>query len=134
MAGELSMMKDAKTWDELRAELPARDRAAIEARATELKKATVLAELRETAMKKQSEVTGMTQYGVSRLESRKDWLVSSLNAYVRGMGGTLKLVANLPGVGDVELPLDAQGELRHTTKSRPVVRKAPAASRTTKLR
>ena len=63
----------------------------------------------------------MTQAGVSRLEGRKDWLVSSLNTYVRGLGGTLKLVATLPDVGDVELAIGPNGKL--------VKQKAPAEAK-----
>ena len=105
------MLKGAKTWEEMRAELPIELQDAITEGAKELTKTIRLQEIREIASKKQAEVEGMTQAGVSRLEGRKDWLVSSVNAYVRGLGGTLKLVATLPGVGEVELAIGANGKL-----------------------
>ena len=105
------MMKGAKTWEEMRAELPAEMQQRITERAKEITKAMRLQEIREIANKRQAEVEGMTQAGVSRLEGRKDWLVSSVNAYVRGLGGTLKIVANLPDVGEVELAIGANGKL-----------------------
>jgi hypothetical protein len=105
------MMKGAKTWDEMLAEMPADLQERIHEGARKIVRENRLARIRETAMKTQSEVKGMTQDGVSRLENRKDWLVSSLNTYVRGMGGTLKIVAELPGVGTVELPVTSRGTL-----------------------
>ena len=105
------MLKGAKTWEEMRAELPIELQDSITEGAKELTKTIRLQEIREIASKKQAEVEGMTQAGVSRLEGRKDWLVSSVNAYVRGLGGTLKLVATLPGVGEVELAIGANGKL-----------------------
>ncbi len=99
-------------WEEILAEMPVEDQQEIGRRSAELHKEYRLSQIREMAMKKQSEVEGMTQDGVSRLERRKDWLVSSLNTYVRGMGGTLKIVAELPGVGTVELPVSARGRLK----------------------
>ncbi|WP_421760611.1 hypothetical protein [Devosia sp.] len=115
-------MKGAKTWEEIRAELPQELQDKITEGAKELGKTIRLQEIRELAAKKQAEVEGMTQAGVSRLEGRKDWLVSSLNTYVRGLGGTLKLVATLPDVGDVELAIGPNGKL--------VKQKAPARRKT----
>lgn len=115
-------MKGAKTWEEMRAELPQELQDQITEGAKELSKSIRLQEIRELAAKKQAEVEGMTQAGVSRLEGRTDWLVSSLNTYVRGLGGTLKLVATLPDVGDVELAIGPNGK--------PVKEKAQAKHRT----
>lgn len=120
------MMKGARTWDEIRAELPQDLQDEITERAAELRRAIRLQEIREIANKKQAEVRGMTQVGVSRLEGRKDWLVSSVNAYVRGLGGTLKLVANLPDVGEVELVIGANGKL--VDEKPPAKRKAKPAA------
>lgn len=106
------MMKGARTLDEIMAEMPAERRERIYAGAQRIIQENRLARIREVMMKKQSEVEGMTQDAVSRLENRKDWLVSSLNTYVRGMGGTLKIVAELPGVGSIELPVSARGRLK----------------------
>lgn len=121
------MMKGARTWDEIRAELPLDLQDEITQRANELRRAIRLQEIREIANKKQAEVEGMTQAGVSRLEGRKDWLVSSVNAYVRGLGGTLKIVANLPDVGEVELAIGANDKLVPEEKAPTQRRRKPAA-------
>lgn len=92
---------------ELRAEIKARGQAAVRAEA--------LRQLRVLAKKKQDEVDGMRQDGVSRLEKRNDMLLSSLNAYVRGLGGTLRIVADLPNVGPVELELTPQTKVKGAT-------------------
>lgn len=113
------------SWEEMRAELPLEDQQYITDRANELRKALRLQEIREVAKKRQAEVEGMTQAGVSRLEGRTDWLVSSVNAYVRGLGGTLKIVANLPDVGEVELAIGANGKL--APEKAPTRRRKPAA-------
>lgn len=120
------MMKGAVTWEEMLAELPQEDQQEIRQRSLEIVKAMRLQEIRELAKKKQIEVEGMTQAGVSRLEGRKDWLVSSVNAYVRGLGGTLKLVADLPDIGRVELVLDANGQIE--AEEPPVKRRAKPAA------
>lgn len=88
----------------LRAEIARRGRAAI--------KAERLRQLRELAGKTQQEIDGIRQEGVSRLERRNDMLLSSLNAYVRGLGGKLKLVADLPNVGPVELELTQRATVK----------------------
>lgn len=94
------------------------------------RKADALRDLRALARKKQDEVAGMRQDGVSRLEARNDMLLSSLNAYVRGLGGTLKIVAELPDIGPVELEITPQSKVKGATAAalraaRP--RKSPAA-------
>ena len=91
--------------EDVMARLPKARQDKVRKRAEELISEYPLSRLRQAAMKKQSEIKGMTQDGVSRLENRQDWLVSSLNTYVEGMGGRLKIVAELPGVGAVELPV-----------------------------
>jgi hypothetical protein len=92
---------------ELRAQMVSRGREAVRAEA--------LRQLRALARKKQDEVEGMRQDGVSRLESRNDMLLSSLNAYVRGLGGKLKIVAELPDVGPVELEITPQSKVKGAT-------------------
>jgi hypothetical protein len=86
------------------------------------RKADALRDLRALAKKKQDEVEGMRQDGVSRLEKRNDMLLSSLNAYVRGLGGKLKIVAELPDVGPVELEITPQSKVKGATAA--AVRKA----------
>jgi DNA-binding transcriptional regulator YiaG len=52
---------------------------------------------------KLAKVLGMTQDQVSRLEQRTDILLSTLSKYVRGMGGTLSLVAEFPDRKPIKL-------------------------------
>lgn len=59
------------------------------------------------ALKKTQEDLGtalhMKQDGISRLEKRSDMLISTLNKYIRAMGGTLKLTAEFPNRPTVEI-------------------------------
>jgi hypothetical protein len=43
-----------------------------------------------------AEVLGVGQESVSRLEKRTDLLLSTLQSYVKAMGGELRLVAEFP--------------------------------------
>ena len=51
---------------------------------------------RAMTQKKMSELLGVQQENVSRLERRSDLLLSTLTGYVEAMGGSLKLVAEFP--------------------------------------
>ena len=109
-------------------------RAKIRSRGQALIKAETLRQLRVLASKRQSDVLGMTQDGVSRLESRDDLLLSSLDAYVRGLGGRLKIVAELPQVGAIDLQIGARRQAKAPKAAqagRPVV---PAAMRKKSVR
>lgn len=110
------------TLEELLSDETPELRAQIKARGREAVRAEALRQLRALAKKKQDEVEGMRQDGVSRLEKRNDMLLSSLNAYVRGLGGRLKIVAELPDVGPVELEITPQSKVKGATAS--VLRKA----------
>lgn len=105
------MLKGAKNWTEMREELPADDREAIAERVRTIRRAGRLQDIREIVNKKQADVAGMSQVSVSRLEGREDWLVSSVNSYVRGLGGTLKIVAEMPELGEIELLVDGEGHI-----------------------
>jgi hypothetical protein len=62
--------------------------------------AVSLRTLRESAGKTQAEIarrTGMSQPELSRLESRKDHLISTLRKYVRALGGEIEVVASIGG-------------------------------------
>jgi hypothetical protein len=100
------------TIDELLANETPELRAEIALRGKEAIKAERLRQLRELAGKTQDEIVGLRQEGVSRLERRNDMLLSSLNAYVRGLGGRLKLVAELPDIGSVELELTKESTVK----------------------
>jgi hypothetical protein len=103
-------------------------RAKIRQRGRELLRAETLRQLRALASKKQDEIAGMKQDGVSRLERRDDMLLSSLNAYVRGLGGRLKLVAELPEVGEIDLELTRQARVRRVAEPHKVTRRRAKAA------
>ena len=50
-----------------------------------------------------STVLHIKQDGISRLEKRSDMLISTLDKYIRAMGGTLKLTAEFPDRPAVEI-------------------------------
>ena len=88
----------ARNLDRVLAELPAARRAKIERRASEL---ATLKDLRRAGRRTQVELAaalGVGQDSISRLERRGDMLLSTLRRYVEGAGGTLELVARLPGL------------------------------------
>jgi transcriptional regulator with XRE-family HTH domain len=78
---------------------PAR-RKKVEARAAELlAEEMTLRQLRNAHHKTQVELAsllGIGQEAVSRLEQRSDLLLSTLNEYIKAMGGKLELVASFP--------------------------------------
>jgi DNA-binding XRE family transcriptional regulator len=86
----------AKKLEQLMADLPAKRRAAIEARAGNL---ATLKDLRQAAQQTQQDLAaalGVGQDTISRLEKRSDMLLSTMRRYVEAMGGTLELVAQFP--------------------------------------
>ena len=105
--------------DDMLARLPAERRAAIEARASDL----IAEELSLRALRKamgQTQVAvarklGMKQENVSRIEQRADVLLSTLDGYLRALGGRLRLVAEfrdrapvtLSGFGEIERQQEA---------------------------
>ncbi|MBK4999598.1 XRE family transcriptional regulator [Pseudomonas sp. S31] len=97
----------SKTLDEVMNSLPAELRAAAEERGREL----IREEMTLQALRKQLELTqeGMAQRldirqaNISKVEKRTDMLISTLRGYVEAMGGTLELVAHLPGRPPVTL-------------------------------
>jgi hypothetical protein len=82
-------------------------------------KDATLGQLRRQLRKTQAEVAsamGTEQDRVSRLERRADMRVSSLRDYVAAMGGTLRLVVELPEGDPVTVHLPPA---RRTRTSRP---------------
>jgi DNA-binding XRE family transcriptional regulator len=76
------------------------ERKKIRARAAELiKEEMTLRELRRSRSLTQAHVAkalGIKQDGVSRLEKRGDFLLSTVRKAIEGMGGNLSLVAEFP--------------------------------------
>ena len=88
------------TLKEMMASLSAKERKAVEARATELiAEEMTLRDLRkalELTQKTVARSLGINQENLSRLERRSDLLLSTLSGYVEAMGGHLQLVAEFP--------------------------------------
>ena len=105
----------ARRLDHLLAELPAKRRRAIEARAGEL---ATLKDLRQAVAQTQQDLAaalGVGQDTISRLERRSDMLLSTLRRYVEAMGGKLELVAQFPNRPPVIIDhLDSTGTARET--------------------
>lgn len=85
-----------KTLDQIISQLPAAQRRAVDARAAELiAEELSLRDLRKAFELTQADVAkkmGKRQDEVSRIEQRSDLLLSTLNDYVRSLGGELDLL------------------------------------------
>ncbi len=95
------------TLQELMERLPADERREILERAEELKREyRALQALRKALGKSQAEVArkmGISQPSVAQMEKRRDWMLSTLAAYVEALGGRLRLVVELPGQPSIHL-------------------------------
>lgn len=109
-----------RTLHEKLAQLPRERRARIEARADELiAEEMSLRELRRALGRTQTKMAkdlGIGQEAVSRLESRADMLISTLDRYIKEAGGELELVARFPHRKPVRLK--GLGEIAATSKGR----------------
>lgn len=95
------------TLDEMLARLPESRRRKIDARAQELIEGELsLRDLRKAMGKTQvamAKKLGLKQENVSRVEKRTDMLLSTLNGYLRALGGRLRLVAEFKGRGAISI-------------------------------
>jgi ParB-like chromosome segregation protein Spo0J len=98
-----------KSLDEVMAALPADRRRRVEARAGELvAEEMTLRELRKAMGKTQAQLArrlGKPQATISRMEAQSDMLLSTLGQVVEGLGGRVRVVAELPGRPPVALSL-----------------------------
>lgn len=89
-----------RTIDEIIAELPAEEQAAIETRYQEMKQEVEgLRELRQIAGKAQADIASalhIKQPSVSKIEKQADMYLSTLRSYVEAIGGKLELTVQLP--------------------------------------
>jgi len=90
----------ARTLNEVIAGLPRDQQQDIEMRAAQLiEEEMTLRDLRkahELTQERMAEALRISQDGVSRIEKRSDFLLSTLRSYVEAMGGKLRLVAEFP--------------------------------------
>lgn len=92
------------------AALPKKRRARIEALAEEMATELHLAEIRKAlsvTQKDMAKKTGMAQGDISRFENAEltATKIGTLERYVRGMGGKLRLVAEMPDGTVAEIPM-----------------------------
>ena len=88
-----------KRFSTLRANMPARARTRSQQRAEELLRAMPLNELRRARQMTQGTLASAMQTSqseVSKLEQRTDTYISTLQSYVRALGGELDIVARFP--------------------------------------
>jgi len=90
----------ARTLSEVIADLPRDQQQDIAARAAQLiEDEMTLRDLRkahELTQERIAETLRISQDGVSRIEKRSDFLLSTLRSYVEAMGGKLRLVVEFP--------------------------------------
>ncbi|MEX2354228.1 MAG: helix-turn-helix transcriptional regulator [Gammaproteobacteria bacterium] len=96
-----------RTLNQKIATLPARRRARVEARASELiDEEMSLRELRKALDLTQIDLAGRLGVGqdtVSRYEQRTDMLLSTLQGYLKAMGGRLTILAEFPNRSPVKI-------------------------------
>lgn len=90
----------ARTLDEVIGSLPLDQQQEIATKAAQLiEEEMTLRDLRkahELTQTRMAEALHISQDGVSRIEKRSDFLLSTLRSYVEAMGGQLRLVAEFP--------------------------------------
>ena len=95
----------AKNFRELEAKMSPESRARSDAKAQKMIAEMALDELREAREMTQvhlAKILGVNQAAVSKLERRTDMYVSTLQGFVKAMGGELKITARFPE-GTVEI-------------------------------
>src|SRR5271154_4492455 len=90
----------ARTLDDVIKGLPVDQQREVKAQAARLiEEEMTLRDLRKAhalTQKRMAEVLHISQDGVSRIEKRSDFLLSTLRSYVEAMGGKLRLVVEFP--------------------------------------
>ena len=85
--------------DDYMAKLPADRQSHITDKAKRLSQSIELAKLRKMGNLKQSELAammGVSQASISKVESGKDIQLSTLQNYVRALGGEVSIIAKMP--------------------------------------
>jgi DNA-binding XRE family transcriptional regulator len=94
-----------RNFRELEAKMSPESRARAEAKAKKMLAEMPLDELREARAMTQvhlAKILGVNQAAVSKMERRTDMYVSTLQDFVKAMGGELKITARFPE-GTVEI-------------------------------
>jgi predicted transcriptional regulator len=92
-------MTDFSALDDYTADLPADRQQLINNKSKILSQSIELAKLRKTKQLKQIELAammGVSQASISKVESGKDIQLSTLQNYVRALGGEVSIIAKMP--------------------------------------
>ena len=113
----------ARTLNDVIQGLPVDQQQEVAARAQRLiEDEMTLRDLRkahEFTQERVAEALRISQDGVSRIEKRSDFLLSTLRSYVEAMGGKLRLVVEFPDRKPVTLSdLDSLGARMKTARKR----------------
>lgn len=98
-------MAGHRKFSELRDKMTPAQRERSNARLKEMQAEMLLAELRKHSGLTQQEVAeslGISQPGLSKMESQSDMQIGTLDRIVEALGGRLEIIAHMPG-GDVVL-------------------------------
>ena len=97
----------SKNIDQITAGLSTSRQKTIKARASEI---IALEMTMQELRKKQSvsqeslaKILGISQDGVSRIERRSDLMLSTLQDYIKALGGSLHIIARFPGTRQVRV-------------------------------
>jgi transcriptional regulator with XRE-family HTH domain len=117
-------------------ELPPERRAKVSSRASELiGEEMALQHVRKAldlTQEQMAKLLGIGQDSVSRIESRSDMLISTLQSYIEAMGGSLKVIAEFPD-GRVSLSGLGAEQARGGRRAAPPRRAAPTSRKKLKL-
>jgi DNA-binding XRE family transcriptional regulator len=89
----------AKNFNTLYEKMPARSRARVEKKVEQYREQMALDELRvarEMTQEHLAKLLGVKQSAISKMERRADMYVSTLQAIIKAMGGTLEINAVFP--------------------------------------
>ena len=119
----------ARTLNDVIQGLPVDQQQEVAARAQRLiEDEMTLRDLRkahELTQERMAEALHISQDGVSRIEKRSDFLLSTLRSYVEAMGGKLRLVVEFPDRKPVSLSnLDSVGARMKTARKRKLPKQA----------
>ena len=92
-------MTDYTNLDDYMADLPADRQQAINNKSKILSQSIELAKIRKSKQLKQTElavIMGVSQASISKVESGKDIQLSTLQNYVRALGGEVSIIAKMP--------------------------------------
>jgi len=106
-------MAGRKKFSELRTKMSDSQRKKSAAKTAAMKKSMLLAELRKHTGMTQEQLAkrlGITQPGLSKIESQDDIHVGTLRNLIDAIGGELEIVVHMPDGEDVSLKQFAKSE------------------------